>query len=212
MNLKDLNNIDVAALKNIDWSQVRDYLRIRPDLTVNVLLVLATLITMFASYGSYKSSMTTLKRTAKELDEKMKSFEKLQITQKQHDEFLKNAPEAIKKGSFVETISELAIKRDIQIISFSPVKERNNTFVNLASIEVNVTSNNYANLVLFMRDIESSPFAIRVLTWSGKTSSSLDRISRRSSRSFSQKATDKEIKPEFIEATINIESVELDNV
>ena len=147
----------------------------------------------------------------KELRKKMDILEKSRVTQKQYDDFLKGIPEVIPGDRLAETLAGFAVNRDVQILSFSPAKEESNNFIHLTNVEIHIASENYANIILFMRDIESSPYSIRIGKWSG-TSATPDDVSRGRSRRSTGQTVDETIKKEHIEATVEIESVAFKNV
>jgi len=209
MNLKDLNNININDLKNIDWRQVKSRLQSRPDLIINILLIVATLTIVFSAYRKYTTVIKSLAKEKKELSAKSEMLEKLELTRKLYNDFIQDIPEIISGDQMIEALSDFAIERNVQILSFSPAKEESNKFVHLTRVEVHVSSESYANIILFMHDIESSPFSIRTEMWSGSSVTPSGTSQRRSRRSI-QQITDET--KEHIEATIKIESLELKNV
>ena len=119
MKLKDLNNIDINDLKNIDWRRAKEQLQSRPDLIINVLLVVATLAIVFVTYNKYASTKKASKQEIAELRKKVAALKKSETAQKQNNDFLKDIPKAIAGDQLIAALSEFAIRRDVQILSFS---------------------------------------------------------------------------------------------
>ena len=211
MNLKDLNNIDIKDLRNIDWSQIKDRLQSRPNLLINISLVVVTLLVLFSTFNKYTEATKSSKTEIVGLQERLAALKKFEAAKKKHNDFLKKAPKAIAGDQLIQTLSELAIRRDVQILSFSPAKKKSNKLVSLTSVKVNIASKNYADIILFVHDIEKSSYPVRIENWSG-TSMTPNEVSMQSSRRSSRQTANKDIKGDHIKATITIESVELKNV
>ena len=211
MNLKNLNKITLDDLKNIDWARVKGYLQSRPDLAINILLVVITFVVMVTSFQKYINARKSSESEIALLKKKQTVLDKLTHTQKQYDRFIKDVQTVITGDQLIEILSKLALQRDIQILSFSPAKTKSNKFVNLTSVEVNIASENYTNIVLFVNDIESALYSIRIEKWSGMSQSPNSPHTGRSRRFHRQTATISK-QNEHIEATIKIKSVELKNV
>jgi len=211
MNLKDLNNIDIKDLQNIDLGQIKDRLQGQPDLLIDILLVVVTLVVLSSTFNKYTEATKLSGIETVELQEQLVALEKFEAAKKQHHDFLKEAPKSIAGDQLVQTLSEFAIRRDVQILSFSPAQKKSNKLVSLTSVKVNIASENYANIVLFVNDIEKSSYPIRIENWSG-SSLGPGETSMRSSRRSSRRTADETTKKEYIKATITIESVELKNV
>ena len=213
MNLKDLNSIDIKDLKNIDLGEIRDRLQSQPDLLIIILLAVVTLAVLFSSFNGYTEATKSSEIETVELQKRLAAIEKLESVQKLHASFVKDAPKAIAGDQLIQTLSEFALRRDVEILSFSPVQKKSNKFVNLTSVQVNIRSEDYTSIILFVHDIEQSSYPIRIENWSGTSITPDETSKRRSRRSTRQPVNkDKEDLKEYIKATITIESVELKNV
>lgn len=211
MNLKDLNNIDIKDLQNVDWSQAKDRLQSQPDLLINIILVVVTFAVLFSTFNKHTQTTKSSEIEILELQERLDAVEKFETAKTQHSNFLKEAPKSIAGDQLIQTLSEFAIKRNIQILSFLPAKKKNNKLVNLTSVKVNIASENYADIILFVHDIEKSSYPIRIEKWSGSSLGPNETLLR-NSRRLSRKAADAATKKKYIKAIITIESVGLNNV
>lgn len=209
MNLKDLNKINIEDLKGLDWGQAKDRFLSQPDRIINILIVMVTIAVIFSAHKNYTRATKALKKTVIELQEKSAALDKFNAAQEQLNNFIKDAPKEISGDELIEKLSQFAIKRDIQILSFSPAQEKSNNFISLTSVEINITSDHYADVILFMHDIENSPYSLRITKWVGFPVTA-DRASRRSSRTVPGQNHDNT--REEIEATIEIGSIKFKNV
>jgi hypothetical protein len=213
MNLKDLNSIDIKDLKNIDLTEVKSRIQSQPGLLIIILMAFVTIAVLYSSFNGYTTATKSSKIQTAELQERLAAIEKLEGSQKLHASFVKEAPKAIAADQLIQTLSEFAFQRNVEILSFSPVQEKNNKYVNLTSVQVNIRSEDYASIILFVHDIEKSSHPIRIKNWSATSitpNKTPQRRSRRSTRPSGIK--DEDDMKEYIKTTITIESVELKNV
>jgi Tfp pilus assembly protein PilO len=208
MNLKDLNNINIEDLKNLDWAEAKDRFLSQPDRVLNVLMVIMTISVLFFVYKNYTRVTKALGKKVSDLQEKSAALDKFNAAQEELNNFMKDVPKEISGDELIEKLSQFAINRNIQILSFSPAKEKSNNYVSLTSVEIHVTSDNYADIILFMRDIENSPYSVRITKWVGFPTTA-DSVSRGWGGAIIGQGPDNTKKA--IEATIEIGSVKFQN-
>ena len=210
MKISDLNKIKIEDLKNIDWELAKDRLLNNPTLIICIAAGIITAATISYTYRSYKKVAFIQKTEVSALLKKAKALDSFETVQKQYAEFIANASEKISENEMIELLSKIALTRDVQIMSFSPTHRKSNAYINVTTVEITIASESYIDTLQFMRDIEKTPHAIRIGEWSGilKMPSSTP---RRSSRRSHQQISNNEIKNEYIQAKIKIETVEFKN-
>src|SRR3989338_4817335 len=167
MDLRDLNKINLEDLKAIDWELAKAHLLAKPDIAINALMVMIMMAVFVSSFNSYATESKSLKSQISELETKYEAREAFEATQKGYAEFLKNFPETVPDNRLIEILSEIAIKRNIQIIAFSPSEAKSNELVRLTKVRINIRSDNYPDIIRFMNDIEDSEYSIRIGEWVG---------------------------------------------
>lgn len=212
--IKKLNNISVDDLKNIDFGRTKEWLQSQPGLIINSLLIIVTIVIVFSSYNKSQESTKLLRKERTQQQEKLKALKSFNALEKQYKSFAKNIPQTIDEDELITVLSEFAIARKVRILSFSPAREDSNNFIKVTSVELNITSEDYANILLFMHDIESSSYLIRIGKWFGVfvASDNIDQQRSRKSRRTTQQSVDDVSTKKVIKATIKIESVTLKNV
>ncbi len=208
MNLADLNKISIKDLKEIDWGQVKDSLLSQPTFVVNTILITATIVTAAFAYTTYSDTTKSQNKEIVVLKKKVEAVANLTKTQNDYQDFLKNMPEPISENRLTEILSEIAFDRKIQIISFSPVNTKDNDYVQISNIKIKIKSDNYANIIRFMRDIEKSHHSIRTKSLSGNASRADSHLRNIRNSQLSEDTP----KKEFSEATVEIEIVEFKDV
>lgn len=207
MKISDLNKIKIEDLKNIDWELAKDRLTSSPVLIICIVAGIITAASISFAFRSYKKVTLKQKTVVNALLKKAKALDSFEAVQRQYSAFVDNAPKSISENEMIELLSNIALERDVQIMSFSPTRRESNSNITLTKVEITIASESYIDTIQFIRDIEKAPYAIRIGAWSGilkMPSSTPQRSLRRTSR---QVISD-EIKNEYVEANIRIETVE----
>lgn len=220
MKISDLSKITIkdirGLLKSFDWESSKDLLSWQsakerllgnPTSYVCALMVVLAAIAVILAFRVHKDVSTAEKIEVNDLRKRAKAVSVLENTQKEYGVFIAKIPQAISESKLIKMLSEIAFARNVQITSFSPASKKETRYVYLTNVEITITSENYANAIRFINDIENSPHSIRIGKWSG----SLETPNRGAggfSRGFRQNIDRGAMKSERIEAKIEIETVE----
>jgi len=211
MKISDLSKIKITDIKgyfeNQNWESVKERVLNNPTPIICVVAIMITIVSVFFAYDVHKSITETRKTEVSELQKQVEEVSIFENTQKQYHDFLANAPKAISGSKMIEMLSEIAIARNVQIISFSPVSKKSDGHVNITNVGITIASENYADTIRFIHDIEKSPHSIRIGKWSGILKIPT-RFSQEFSKRFNRQVDNKANKNEYIEAKIEIETVE----
>jgi len=223
MKISNLTKITVTDIKsyfqNLDWESVKDLLNWEsvkeraldnPTPIICVVAILISIISVSSAYDVHKNTTETRETEVSELQKQVEEVSVFENTEKQYHDFLANIPKAISGSKMIEMLSEIAIERNVQILSFSPVSKKGNSYINLKNLAFTIVSENYADTIRFIHDIEKSPHSIRIGKWYGIFKMPA-RTSQRFSRRFNRQIDNAEIKNEYIEVKIEIETVEFKN-
>ena len=170
MNIKDLTLINIEDLKNIDIEQLKQTLKSRPDLVIIIAMTLLTIFGLAGIFNYYHGTSNQLKMKIKALEGKQTTLKEQKEFQDEYNVLIKNFPKSLPSIQIIDKISELANKRGIKILSFSPAKEKDQELWSVTSHSINISSNDFKNIVLFINDIENSDYLLRVEKWSAKIS------------------------------------------
>lgn len=163
-----LKNINIKDLQNVDACDVVNFLRQRLVVVVNAVLIFATIAVIATVAKSYGKKSQALALEIKQKEEKLEVAREADRLANEQAAFLAHFPVPITADQLINKLSEFAAARQVQILSFSPVKEKDDDYIRVAGVQLNVSSDTYRNVVLFMRDIEDSPYALVVGKWSGR--------------------------------------------
>ncbi len=175
MNIQEtiakLKSIDINELgslvQNINWLGVKDRLQSKPHILINIALVIITIIATVSTYSSYKGQSTQLKQQFPLLEEKLSVIKEKDSLQSKYDNIINNLPQSLSGDQLVDKLSELAIHNKVQIISLPETKTSTHNFYESVAAEIDVSAEHYQDVVNFVKDIEESPYFLRVTKWSG---------------------------------------------
>lgn len=207
MDLKSLSSINI---KNINAAQIKELYKSRPDIFINILLIGITLYATMYIYNGAKTKKLRLSQDATMAQAKWKVAEQLAKVDKEVKEFQSKFPKAIESDQFTSKLSEIALKNNVQTLSFAPPQKNKDENVELTTVSFNIASEEYPNVLTFIKDIEAAQYALRIQ----KVSASLAESDVNKRRSFQDLnlndpiQTEEEIK-KYIEVNIEVGLVDL---
>ncbi len=197
MNLNDLKNFDV---KNINVEFLKENFVRKPENAVKALLILVSFLFMFNIFSAKQKEARELKTKITEMEDKMESINNYQKDLKELNHYIESLSAGIPDYEIIDKLSDFAEKRNIHILSFSPAKSENEKFYRRTMIDLNISAGSYKDLALFIYDIESSPFNLRVDQWTGQLATDLESIS-------SDQAAKQETKKQSIQVQVQIGAI-----
>ena len=162
MKIKDLRKVDVHELKKLDFAKIQEGILAKPDIAVNVALVLLSLIWIFQIFASLQKNLNELKGKLENSEKKGAAIDTYNATQKQFRDFIDNLPKGISEDKVIDKLTDFAAKREVQIISVSPSERDSKKLYDKVVVNLNIVVKGYKNLCLFINDIENPPYALRL--------------------------------------------------
>jgi Tfp pilus assembly protein PilO len=96
------------------------------------------------------------------LEEKTAGLDNYKKSQAELKEFIAQIHEPINEDNLMNLLTDFAVKRQIQIESFSPSQRKNTPLHETAGLTLNLSAGDYKNLWLFIHDIEESAYPIHI--------------------------------------------------
>ena len=162
MNLKDLKNIDINDLKNIDINQVKDSLLSKPSILIKILLIIAAIFATIHVNNVNRQKKEDYAAQLKKNEEKLAASQRLTSSEKKFDKFINEFPVTLSSNDLVNQLAIFASKHDVEVVSFSPVKNIDYGYMDLTTIDIDISSTDYVNINAFVKDIDQSAYAIRI--------------------------------------------------
>ena len=188
MDLKQLSKIDVSELKKIDYLKLLNDLRKRPEIIVNFLAVLLAVIISWNIFAKGKSQLQNALREIPKMEDKIAAINEFQAIREKLDTFHADIAPRITEEQFINLMTELASNRKIRILSLSPGGTESKNSYDYLSVNLDFTCQKYTDIWLFINDIESSRFPLKITNLSGAIASAQGtRRGRRQASANSQK-------------------------
>ena len=169
-DLKKLNEIKVEDLKNVDYKALLENLKNQPDRIVLSVVIAATAIFLLFYFSKRPKKIQQLNIEIHTLEEKTKAIDSYEARKKEIKTFMDTIPKTITVDSLRKLLNDLAIKNNIYIDSFSQAQREDEDLYETISFQINISANEYRDVVRFVQDLESSPYGIRVDSWKGSLS------------------------------------------
>lgn len=178
MNIKEaiekLNTINLQDLKRIDLNQLKDLLRRSPIFVLNIVFVFGSCFTAITLFNKAKLDEKNTKASNISYEEKLKAVKEQKSIKQKYQRFVNDFPKELIGRQLIDKFSELATNRNVHIISFSPTKEKSDQYTTLTTVNLSIESDDYKNIILFVKDIESFPFAVRLEKFSAAMQNSIE--------------------------------------
>jgi len=163
----DISKLDVKDLQNIDYQKILKDVRQRPDTAISFAAPVIAIFICFNLFTKFQAEQKNLSTKISEMKEKVKLLEEYKNAQTELETFKKSLPPKITENEFINKVTDLAVKNNIQIESYTPGQSRTDTISDLISINLIANAVDFADMGRFIFDIEHSGLAIRLNNWSG---------------------------------------------
>ncbi len=204
MDLKELSKLDIKDLKNLDYQAIYTKLKKRPDIIIDIAVILAMLIFCIMYYGNQKAALSAQSITLMTLEKKERAFTELQQAQEALKSLKSAIPEPIQESQLIDIITQNASEHNISIASFSPAVTAVQPAGTTITLSLDITAPSYTHLWTFIYQLESKYTAIRIDTWSGQMISA-------NVRQWGRTSKDASADPNSINASLTITAVNFKN-
>ncbi len=162
MKISDLSKINI---KDIDLAKIQENLLQKPDLLIQLIITGISFFILIKVVAGGLLEEKKVQEKIQELGKKVARIKAHDDLQKEYSQFLADLPPGLPTDDLMGRVTELAGEHSIQISNFSPPKEIKKKFHTLTILSLNVTANNYQDMVTFIRSIEESSENLRVDRW-----------------------------------------------
>ncbi|HOY09832.1 MAG TPA: type 4a pilus biogenesis protein PilO [Candidatus Omnitrophota bacterium] len=162
MNLSELSKLDVKDLNKINYSKFGEHLKKNPQELVTTLIVIGAIVFSAHFYINKKMESRRITIQINDLLKKKVAMTEYNNAKKSRDDLLNNLPQGLSADTLANVLTTMAIHRGVRLESFSPAKKIDEPLYELTSINLEISSKEYDNIFLFIHDIESSQYNIRI--------------------------------------------------
>ena len=168
MNLDSLKNMkfDVNALKNFSMEDVRNFINEQQVLALNIAIALGALTVGIFMTQMRLDEYFSLKRNLDELAVKEEPAHRYDKLLKDKQAFLQTFPSALSEEEVIPYLTQLADKHNVVINELQPPYEKVEGFYREVKVTFSCSVANFHDAMMFVNDIESSKYVLKVNTWS----------------------------------------------
>ncbi|MFA5060226.1 MAG: type 4a pilus biogenesis protein PilO [Candidatus Omnitrophota bacterium] len=160
---RELSQIDIAK---IDVGKLSQSLKQRKDILLNIAIVVATFLLAGNIFENLKVQEAKLRSDISGFATKNDAIKNYEKSRKNLDDLLASFPSGFSDaGQMMDKINEFAILHSIQISSFTPKDGQQTDFYDTVGIQLSASAASYENIAFFIRDIENSPYGLRIEHW-----------------------------------------------
>lgn len=162
--IKKAKEIDISSIdvNNIDVDAIKTFLLEKKEIVICVFAVLLGLWGGYFLFNKNVSEAKLLKEELKGLEEKLSPADQFVVKRKKLKKFFEDFPEELADSAIVTEITNLATKHGFVISNYSPAVEKNQGFFIVSTVQIDGQVSSYLNLVKFIRDVETSQYALRI--------------------------------------------------
>lgn len=167
LNQIDIAKMDIKDLQNIDYQKLISSIRKKPDIAISIVIPLLAIFISFNIFAKSTAERRNLSNKNQAMENKLVVLTEYKTAESELQTFLESLPSKITENDFVNTITDFAVKNNIEIESFSPAQNKSDPIYDLTMINLSANTKNYKDAVHFISDIEKSKANIRINSWSG---------------------------------------------
>ncbi len=146
----------------------------------SILLVIVVLgialISGVSLFGKFSSQMANYQNLIKQKLEKIDVIASYEASKEKVDKFKSSLAKPLTQDSLFNKLADFANQNNISIINLSPGQQTDHEDYGSTSFLMTIKAANFKDLVSFFYSIESSPYAMKVQSWSTKLDNSTDFI------------------------------------
>ncbi len=154
-------------LKDLDAAKVVKILLEHQNSIIKAVLVIGSLLTAAVMFNNHRSEGQDLQTGISQLQQKIGAIKAREAAVRDLNNFKSSLPKKINEFQLITLISSYAKLYHVTISSLSPAESVDMGLYDVIDVRFEAVSDNFKNMVLFLRKIEKSRSPLRIDTWSG---------------------------------------------
>jgi hypothetical protein len=166
----DLKNLDFKNLdlKNLDLAKITKLVSEHQNSFIKLVLIVGTLFLTVVMYNDHRVKDQDLSSKTLLLKQKFEAIKARDQAVADLSNFKSSVPEKLSEYDLITLMSSYAKKCNVAITTLSPADSVDMGLYDIVNVNFNVVSDNFKDLMLFLRMIEKSKFPLRINKWSGR--------------------------------------------
>jgi uncharacterized membrane protein len=154
----DINNLDASQITNILTEHQK---------TIIIVLIVGSLLMAAGIFNDHHAKETALRARMSQEQEKLGVIKSRDAALADLNHFKSSMPKQISEFELITQISNDANLYHVNIASLSPADNKDMGLYDVTDLSFTAVSDNFKDMMLFLRKIEKSDSPVTVNTWSG---------------------------------------------
>ncbi|NTV28875.1 MAG: hypothetical protein HGA80_02220 [Candidatus Omnitrophica bacterium] len=172
MVLSKLGNVNAGlsqtldVLKSLSFNDVKYWMRQKKFELLAVGIVFIAIVVVGFMFSITMASMQDLEGQKAALQEKTGPISKYKEAVTKQEDFMRSLPQSLGEDNFIKVLTDMATRREVRITDFTPPVLKSEIYYKSLTSKITFTGQAFQNIILFIRDLEQSSYAIKVNSWS----------------------------------------------
>lgn len=152
---------------NINMDQIIQILTQYQKLILKAVVILGALLIAGMIFNGYNAQNQSVRAQMTRVQQKLDVIAGRETAIKNLEDFKAAFPKGINEDKLIIQITKYATANGVSISSLSPAETQNMGLYDVIRVSLNGAARNYKAMVLFLRDMEKSPYLFKVDSWQG---------------------------------------------
>jgi hypothetical protein len=153
--------------KDLDTGKLVKIFKGHRNSIIKIALILGSLLMAGMIFNDHRIKEQNLRSRIVQIQQKLEVVIARDEAIQDLNNFKSSLPNKLSEFELITLISKYAKSQHVVITSLSPAESRDMGLYDMISIRFDVVSDDFKDIMLFLRDIENSKFPLRVDSWSG---------------------------------------------
>lgn len=162
MKVSELKNINI---NKIDVKQINDFIVKQPNVVVSMIIIFIAMIVSFNFFSEKQNEIKGVKTQVTTMQSKIDAIKQYNQTLTEFNTAFDALPQGLSGPALIDTITEIAQKHNVRVLSFSPIQVQSEEYYDRVIINMSLSAKSYKDLLLFVSEIENSTHNLRVNEW-----------------------------------------------
>ncbi len=165
INLDKLNS--PFNIKDLDAAKFTKILSEHKNPLIKIALIIVSLLMVGVIFNDHRIKEQGLRARMSQAQQKLEVLKARDAAIRNLNNFKSSLPKKLNEFEIITLISDYAKLHHVTITSLSPAESKDMGLYDVINVSFDAVSDNFKDMVLFLRKIEKSNFHLRVDSWSG---------------------------------------------
>ncbi|MBI3602492.1 MAG: type 4a pilus biogenesis protein PilO [Candidatus Omnitrophica bacterium] len=159
-------------IQQMDLNKVFEKLFEKKSLLAAVAVLVLVSVVAMALLKDYSSKAANYQNQMQQMHQKIDMIARHEESLKQLNQLTSSLPKPMSTQKLINQLTDYATQNQVDILDITPKETKRENLYTITVVHSSVNASSFKNLLLFLRAVETSPYALRVESWSGKSQES----------------------------------------